>query len=304
MTLPKQLLSLLASGLFIATPAMAQQPVQAIIRIMKDPTTKQVIVVAHRADWRHEPENSIASIESAIKMGVDMVEIDLKKSKDGVLILMHDETLDRTTTGKGKPADYTWAELQQLTLKNEHGGPTRLRIPTFEQCMLAAKGKVMVNVDQGYDYYQEAYDVLVKTGTVDHAVMKSSETYAAVKAAHTNLLNSNLLYMPVIGLEKPGATVAIHEYEQKFKPVAYELNFTSDSTLTHSIYQTIPKSGSKIWFNSLWASLNAGHDDERSIEEGQPADGWGWLLAHGATIIQTDRPVELLAYLRQRKLHR
>lgn len=304
MTLPKQLISLLASGLFIATPALAQQPVQAIIRTMKDPTTKQVIVVAHRADWRHEPENSIAAIESAIKMGVDMVEIDLKKSKDGVLILMHDETLDRTTTGKGKPADYTWAELQQLTLKNEHGGPSRLRIPTFEQCMLAAKGKVMVNVDQGYNYYQEAYDVLVKTGTVDHAVIKSSETYAAVKSAHTNLLNSKLLYMPVIGLEKPGATVAIHEYEQKLKPVAYELNFASDSTLTHSIYQTILKSGSKIWFNSLWASLNAGHDDERSIEESQPADGWGWLLAHGATIIQTDRPVELLAYLRQRKLHR
>jgi glycerophosphoryl diester phosphodiesterase len=47
-------------------------------------------VVAHRADWRHEPENSIPGIEAAIKMGVDMVEIDLKKSKDGVLLLMHD----------------------------------------------------------------------------------------------------------------------------------------------------------------------------------------------------------------------
>ena len=296
--------SLLAAGLLLATPARAQQPVQAIIRTFKDPATKQVIVVTHRADWRNEPENSIPGIESAIKMGVDMVEIDLKKSKDGVLILMHDETLDRTTTGKGKPADYTLAELQQLTLKNEHGGPTRLRIPTFEQCMLAAKGRVMVNVDKGYDYYQEAYDVLVKTGTVDHAVIKSYETYASVKAANGKLLDSKLVYMPIIGLGKPGATAAIREYEQQLKPVAYELNFASDTVLTHSIYQTIPKSGSKIWFNSLWANQNAGHDDERSVEEGNPADGWGWLLAHGATIIQTDRPVQLLAYLRQRKLHR
>ena len=296
--------SLLAAGLLLATPALAQQPVQAIIRIFKDPATKQVIVVAHRADWRNEPENSIPGIESAIKMGVDMVEIDLKKSKDGVLILMHDETLDRTTNGKGKPADYTLAELQKLTLKNEHGGPTRLRIPTFEQCMLAAKGRVMVNVDKGYDYYQEAYDVLVKTGTVDHAVIKSYETYAAVQAAHGQLLDSKLVYMPIIGLGKPGAPAAIREYEQRLKPVAYELNFASDTVLTHSIYQTIPKTGSKIWFNSLWANQNAGHDDERSVEEGNPADGWGWLLAHGATIIQTDRPVELLAYLRQHKLHR
>jgi len=303
MSLPKQFLSLLAASL-LAIPVLAQQPIQAIIHTMKDPATKQVIVVAHRADWRHEPENSIPGIEAAIKMGVDMVEIDLKKSKDGVLMLMHDETLDRTTTGHGKPADYTWAELQKLTLKNEHGGPTRLRIPTFEQCMLAAKGKVMVNVDQGYDYYQAAYDVLEKTGTVDHAVIKSYETYAAVKAAHANLLNSKLLYMPVIRLEKPGAAASIREYEQQLKPVAYELNFASDTALTRSIYQTIPKTGSKIWFNGLWASQNAGHDDERSVEENQPADGWGWLLAHGATIIQTDRPAELLAYLRQRQLHR
>lgn len=299
----KSLLSL-AVGLLLAAPALAQQPVQAIIRTFKDPTTKQIIVVAHRADWRHEPENSIPAIEAAIKMGVDMVEIDLKKSKDGVLLLMHDETLDRTTTGHGKPADYTWAELQKLTLKNEHGGPTRLRIPTFEQCMLAAKGKVMVNVDKGYDYYQEAYDVLEKTGTVDHAVIKSYETYATVKAANGKLLNSKLIYMPIIGLGKPGATAAIRDYEQQLKPVAYELNFASDTVLTNSNYQTIPKTGSKIWFNSLWASQNAGHDDERSVEEKQPADGWGWLLAHGATIVQTDRPAELLAYLRARKLHK
>jgi glycerophosphoryl diester phosphodiesterase len=300
----KSILTLFAASLLLAGPALAQQPVQAIIRTMKDPTTKQVIVVAHRSDWRSEPENSLPAIESAIKMGVDMVEIDLKKSKDGVLILMHDETLNRTTSGKGKPSDYTWAELQQLTLKNEHGGPTRLRIPTFEQCMLAAKGRVMVNVDKGYDYYQEAYDVLEKTGTVDHAVIKSYETYATVKADHGNLLTSKLLYMPIIGLGKPGAQASIREYEQQLRPVAYELNFATDTALTNSNYQTIPKTGSKLWFNGLWASQNAGHDDERSVEENNPADGWGWLLAHGATIIQTDRPAELLAYLRQRKLHR
>ncbi len=299
----KSLLSL-ATALLLAAPALAQQPVQAIIRTFKDPTTKQVIVVAHRADWRREPENSIVGIESAIKMGVDMVEIDLKKSKDGVLILMHDETLNRTTTGKGKPSDYTWAELQKLTLKNEHGGPTRLRIPTFEECMLAAKGKVMVNVDKGYEYYQEAYDVLEKTGTLDHAVIKSYETYTDAKAAKGSLLTSKLLYMPIIGLGKPGANASIREYEEKLKPVAYELNFATDTALTNSVYQTIPKTGSKIWFNSLWANQNAGHDDERSVEENQPADGWGWLVAHGATIIQTDRPTELLAYLRARKLHK
>ncbi|NML64349.1 glycerophosphodiester phosphodiesterase family protein [Hymenobacter sp. RP-2-7] len=298
---------LLAAGLLLSLlggPALAQQPVQAIIRTLKDPKSKQVLVVAHRADWRHEPENSLRGIESAITLGVDMVEIDLKKSKDGVLILLHDQTLDRTTSGHGRPADYTWAELQQLTLKSAHGGPTRQRIPSFEQCMLAAKGRVMVNIDKGYDYFQEAYEVLVKTGTVDHAVIKSAYPYDKVKAEHGALLTSQLLYMPIVDLQKPEATAVLREYETKLRPVAYELNFPTDSALLHSAYQSIPATGSKIWYNSLWASLDAGHDDERSVEENRPADGWGWLLAHGATLLQTDRPAELLAYLRQRKLHR
>jgi glycerophosphoryl diester phosphodiesterase len=194
--------------------------------------------------------------------------------------------------------------LQQFTFKNPHGGPTRQRIPSFEQCMLAAKGRVMVNIDKGYDYFQEAYDVLVKTGTVDHAVIKSSEPYEKVKTEHGALLTSQLLYMPIVDLRKPTAAAMLQEYETKLKPVAYELNFATDSVLLHSAYQTIAQTGSKIWYNSLWASLDASHDDERSVEENQPADGWGWLLAHGATLIQTDRPAEMLAYLRQHKRHR
>lgn len=170
--------------------------------------------------------------------------------------------------------------------------------------MLAAKGRVMVNIDKGYDYFQEAYDVLVKTGTVDHAVIKSAYPYEKVKAEHGALLTSQLLYMPIVNLQQPEAAAVLHEYETKLKPVAYELNFPTDSVLLRSAYQTIPTTGSKIWLNSLWASLDAGHDDERSIEEGQPTDGWGWLLAHGATLIQTDRPAELLAYLRQLQRHR
>ncbi len=299
----KRLFLLLAASL-LGHVALAQQPVRAIIRTLKDPASQQVLVVAHRADWRREPENSLRGIESAITLGVDMVEIDLKKSKDGVLVLLHDATLDRTTSGHGRPQDYTWAELQRLTLKNGHGGPTRQRIPSFEQCMLAAKGRVMVNIDKGYDYFQEAYDVLVKTGTVDHAVIKSAYPYEKVKAEHGALLTSQLLYMPIVNLEKPAATAILRDYEAYLRPVAYELTFPTDSALLHSAYQSIPATGSKIWYNSLWASLSAGHDDERSLEEGQPANGWGWLLAHGATLIQTDRPAELLAYLRQRQLHR
>lgn len=296
--------ALIASMLLVG-PALAQsRPVDPIIRQLHDPKSRQVLVVAHRGDWRSVPENSILSIENAIAMGVDVVEIDLKKTKDGVLILMHDETIDRTTSGHGKPADYTWAELQQLTLKNEHGGPTRQRIPTFEDCMKTAKNRVMINIDKGYDYYKDAYDILVKTSTVDHAIIKSYKTYEQVKAENGELLGGKLAYMPIVNMDKANANDVIQSYEANLKPVAYELNFKSDSVLINSTYQTIPKTGSKIWLNGLWASQNGGHDDELSVEEHNPEAGWGWLIAHGATMIQTDHPHELIAYLRKRGLHK
>ncbi len=279
------------------------RPVQDIIRHLHDPQSKEVLVVAHRGDWRYAPENSVLSLERSIAMGVDIVEIDLKKSKDGVLILLHDQTLDRTTTGKGKPGEYTWEELQKFTLKNEHGGPTRQKIMTFEDCMQRAKGKVMINIDKGYEYYKEAYAILEKTGTVDHAIIKSNKAYEEVKRENGDLLGGKLAFMPIVNLASPQAKAVIATYEKQLKPVAYELNFTSDQALEESGYQTIPQTGSKIWFNSLWASLNGDHDDEKSVEENNPEAGWGWLISHGARLIQTDRPQELLNYLKTKGMH-
>ena len=55
--------------------------------------SKEILVVSHRADWRNAPENSLQAIQNCINMGVDMIEIDLKRTKDGHLILMHDKTI-------------------------------------------------------------------------------------------------------------------------------------------------------------------------------------------------------------------
>ena len=82
-------------------------------RILQGDTT-QVIVVAHRGDWRYAPENSIAAIEHSIAVGVDVVELDLQLTKDSVLIVMHDGTLNRTTTGKGNVKDWPLDSIKTL----------------------------------------------------------------------------------------------------------------------------------------------------------------------------------------------
>ena len=95
-----------------------------LVSNLEDSQNDQVIVVAHRGDWRNAPENSLQAIENCIKMGVDMVEIDIRETKDGQLILMHDETIDRTTTGTGKVTDLTWDYLQTLLLRDGIGHET------------------------------------------------------------------------------------------------------------------------------------------------------------------------------------
>jgi len=78
------------------------------------PENKTIMVAAHRGDWRNAPENSLQAYKLAIEEGVDVIEVDLQKTKDGVIIIMHDETINRTTDGSGKPSDYTLAEIKKL----------------------------------------------------------------------------------------------------------------------------------------------------------------------------------------------
>lgn len=264
----------------------------------------KVMVTAHRGDWRNAPENSLRAFEYAAAMGVDVVELDLNQTKDSVLVIMHDQTIDRTTNGKGKPADYTLAEIRKFGLRNGLGRVTRNPIPTFKEVMLALKGKpVMVNLDKSYPYYREAYAVLKETGTLKQAVFKAEVTYPVLKERYATLIDS-IIYMPVVNLDKPDARAVINEYLQHMKPWAFELNFKSDTSSILKDNKFITNTGSKVWLNSLWASLNAGHDDDLAVEEGNKKDSWEWLINHGAAVLQTDRPQLLLEYLRSKRLHR
>lgn len=268
-------------------------------------TTAQnkVMVTAHRGDWRNAPENSLQAFQLAAKMGVDIVELDLKKTKDGEIVIMHDATINRSTNGTGKPADYTLEEIKKFRLKNGLGRVTNNTIPTLKEVMLALKSSgVKVNLDKSYPYYHEAFAVLKETGTNNQAIFKSELPFDSLKNKYPDLISS-ITYMPVVNLDKPEAKKIITDYLKGMKPYAFELIFTKDTSAILHDNRFITKTGSKIWINSLWASLNGGHDDDKAVEEGNEKDSWDWILNCGATIIQTDRPQLLLEYLRRKQLH-
>ena len=257
----------------------------------------KVSVISHRGDWRNTPENSIRAIQNCIDLGVNMVEIDIKKTKDNELILLHDKTLDRTTTGKGLPQDYTLAEINQMRLRNGAGVATSHQIPTLEEAMIVAKGKIWVNIDKGYDYFDLVEKVLEKTGTTQQVLIKAGLPYQKVVAENKAVLDK-LFFMPIIDMANPDAMTMVEEYIKNMQPKAFEVCFTQIDQALQNVLDRIQKSGSKVWINTLWPSLCAGLNDDRAVEENQQDSIWGKVIEMGASFIQTDRPKELVNYLR------
>lgn len=257
----------------------------------------KVSVISHRGDWRNTPENSIRAIQNCIDLGVNMVEIDIKKTKDNELILLHDKTLDRTTTGKGLPQDYTLAEIKQMRLRNGAGVATSHQIPTLEEAMIVAKGKIWVNIDKGYDYFDLVEKVLEKTGTTQQVLIKAGLPYQKVVAENKAVLDK-LFFMPIIDMANPDAMTMVEEYIKNMQPKAFEVCFTQIDQALQNVLDRIQKSRSKVWINTLWPSLCAGLNDDRAVEENQQDSIWGKVIEMGASFIQTDRPKELVNYLR------
>lgn len=104
---------------------------------------------AHRGGgYTHYPENCIETFNYTLEHIPAFMEVDPRVTKDGVVVLMHDPKIDRTTTGKGRVCDYTYKELQSFNLKDKNGSMTSFKIPTLEKVLRWAKGKSVLIIDK------------------------------------------------------------------------------------------------------------------------------------------------------------
>lgn len=107
-----------------------------------------IIISGHRGGMLPGyPENCIESCEKTLLLMPSFFEIDPRLTKDSVIVLMHDETIDRTTNGKGKVSDYTYAELQRFFLKDREKKITSYKIPTLMEMLKWGKNKTIFNFD-------------------------------------------------------------------------------------------------------------------------------------------------------------
>ena len=298
-------LSLLALLLVAAcAPKPGQTRVQTALAALHDPSSKYVVVVAHRGDWRNYPENSIPAIESCIRMGVDMMELDLKLTKDSVLVLSHDHTLNRCTTGSGRISDYTYEEILQFDLKAGHGiGRPGIKMPTLREALEVCKDRILVNVDQGYDYYDQVLAITEELGVTDQILIKSGKSLSEVKAKLEEHPH-HMMYMPVVTAAAAEKMGAFNDYIAADEPLmAYELCFGELNDDVRTAAKRILDDGSKLWVNTIWASLCGGYEDDAADKADNPDTVYGPILDLGASILQTDRPQLLISYLESKGRH-
>lgn len=272
-----------------------------IINQINNPSEDYVLVASHRGNWQVAPENSLESIQSCIDLGVDIVEIDLRRTMDGHLILMHDSDLNRTTNGSGNVSSKTLAEIKQLFLKDRFGNITNYRVPTFKETMQLSKDKIVVMVDKANDFFNETNTILTETGTVNQSLFLEPYQYSEAISKMSQDLFNNCLYVPRIKENVDNKLGYITPFINNNSAQAIEIRFSSVDSHTLDVIPFIKESGISIWFTALSSEMVAGFTDQTSIIN--PELGWGKCIEMGANIIMTDYPQNIVEYLRSKNLH-
>lgn len=294
------ILALLSLAGATTRPVETSSRADRILKALRDTTVRQVFVAAHRGDWRFFPENSIAGIERAITLGCDIIETDLRRTKDGHFVILHDKTLDRTTTGKGAVADFTLAELSGLRLKDALGRATEHPLPTLEQVLELCRGRALVYLDKTEDVIPEVQEVLERTGNTRHSFFYGRRTATELRR-DLGPLASRINYIPKITQANSDALGYATSLNALNKPAAFILEFDRDDAPTIGMIPSLQSLPTRVWVSPIDPALSGTRTDDLAIT--RPDESWGWLLERGVSIFCTDRPAELLNYLRIKGLH-
>lgn len=130
----------------IAADVPAGQIIPDVLRCLRDSNT--ALISAHRGGWAPGyPENALETIAHTLSRGPLIIEMDIRRTADGVLVVLHDETLERTTTGTGNISELTLEEIRHLNLVDAEGTVTDFRIPLLSEVLDWARGRALLQLD-------------------------------------------------------------------------------------------------------------------------------------------------------------
>ncbi len=255
----------------LAYVAMGQQTTAPL------PVSKNgFVVIAHRGSHLVKPENTLAAIEEAIKAGADYVEIDLRTTKDGQIVLCHDETVDRTTNGKGRVQDLNWEEVSKLAVVSKEG--KEYRIPEFREVLKVCKDRINIYLDFKEADVAETYRQ-IKAGGMEKQVvvyLNKVEQYTAWR--------KNVPAMPLMASLPKSINTKEDLLELLDKMQLEGLDNVKDTAML----TVARENGINVWLDVQ------GRDEN-------PAK-WSEAMRKGIQGVQTDHPEALVRYLEQNNL--
>jgi len=191
-------------------------------------TLTSPIIFAHRGASAHAPENTLAAFELAVEQGADGIELDVKLSADGQVVVIHDATLERTTGATGRVKDMTLDDLQALDAGNFFSAKfTNEKIPTLEEVFEAVGEKTFINVElTNYnaprDHLVESVCMLVKKFGLQKKVLFSSFLTSNLSKTRSYLPNvpTGLLALPgIFGAWQRSFGFAFGKYDALHPPL-------------------------------------------------------------------------------------
>ncbi len=282
LSLPLAALAQQASPLHRLTP-QTPQDLQTLLQYSPKPSP---LVSAHRGGpAKGFPENCLATFEHTLQHTYAMLEIDPRRTKDGSIVLHHDATLERTTTGMGKVTDHTLAELKQLRLKDTAGSVTSFQMPTLDEAIEWARGRTVLVLDQKDVTAIERAEIVTRH-KAEAFVMLIVSSFKEVAAVHQ--LNPN------ISMEVMIPTLAkAEEFDRLCVPWHNVVAFVGHTPPEdRALYDYIHSKGA-------CCMIGTSRNLDRKVIQGEVAEikqlepDYRTFLNRGADIIETDIPLPL-----------
>lgn len=272
------LLLYMCCNIIIATAQDSEARFHQLNSDFLNPASGKVLIAAHRGAHLVAPENSLEAFQQTIGMGIDIIELDVRCTKDGQLVVIHDKTVDRTTNGKGAVDSLSFDEIRKLRLLNK-GKLTDLQVPSLREALLLAKGKILVDLDiKSASCIDKIMQEVKETGT------ENTCFFFVTKAQHVAKLKQ---YDPLFRtLLRTNSEKNAKEALASIKTEAIHID---TSHHTEEMVKFIKAKGARVWINAL------GEVDEKAAA-GNPA-AFEEVLNKGVNIIQTDQPALLKKYL-------
>lgn len=241
------------------------------------PATGPIFVIAHRGEHLHHPENTMAAFQAAIDAGADYFELDVRTTSDGKFVIMHDSTLDRTTNGTGEVYKHSFDEIRALDAGAKFSPEFKgTRVPTLEEALDLAHGKINVYVDTKYADPKQLVDTIVAHDMQDHVVIYGNPFFLY----EVHKIRPTLKIMPEA--LSPDICKFLNRAMQ-LKVIAFDANDFKDPVI-----DVAKQAHAQIFVDRLGDADNP--------------ETWQKAIDLGAAGIQTNLPAELATYLRAHKL--